>query len=303
MDPAPALARRPLGRTGLVVSALGLGCGPLGDAALSEREADDLVGLALELGVTLFDTAPSYGASEARLGDALARRGARAREGAVLVTKGGYGVPGVADWTPQVVAAGARRALEVLRVDALDVFLLHSCDDATLARGDLVEALVRLRDEGLVRAVGYAGDGAALAWAAACPAIDVVECSVSYLDRAALDAAVPAAVARGAGVLGKRALATAPWASAARPVAFDRGLYWDRLAAMGVAAPEPDEAIERLFVRYAVGAPGVAAALAGTRSRAHLEALVRAAASAPLPPAARGDARWAAVGRGWPGVV
>lgn len=86
---------RPLGRTGLEVSAIGLGCGPLGAPGLTERDAEALVDAALALGITLFDTAPSYGPSEERLGRTLERH----RDRVVLSTKVGYGVDGVPDWT------------------------------------------------------------------------------------------------------------------------------------------------------------------------------------------------------------
>ena len=126
------VAKRKLGATGLEVSVLGLGAGPLGDARLSEAEVDALVGSALDQGVTLFDTAPSYGASEARLGRALAAR----RHEAVLVTKGGYGVEGVADWTGDVIRLGIDAALASPR-DGRDRRVpapLLRCDDARSRR-------------------------------------------------------------------------------------------------------------------------------------------------------------------------
>ena len=91
---------RQLGDTGLTVSAVALGCGALGDARLSERESERLVLGALDLGVTLFDSARSYGLSEERLGRIL-----RGRE-AVRSTKGGYGIEGASDWSPEAVLGG-----------------------------------------------------------------------------------------------------------------------------------------------------------------------------------------------------
>jgi aryl-alcohol dehydrogenase-like predicted oxidoreductase len=89
--------RRPLGSTGLNVAPLGLGGGPLGDLGLADADAARVIDAALDAGVDLIDTAPSYGASEDRLGRALRGR----RDQVVLVTKGGYGVPGVPDWSPR----------------------------------------------------------------------------------------------------------------------------------------------------------------------------------------------------------
>src|SRR5262249_39743918 len=104
---------RSLGRTRLRVSPLGVGCGPMGGASVDGRDAHGLVDAPLSLDLTVFDTAPSYGESEARLGRALAGR----RDGVVIVTKCGYGVPGVDDWTPECIARGVDRTLERLRTD------------------------------------------------------------------------------------------------------------------------------------------------------------------------------------------
>ena len=260
---------------------IGLGCGPLGDASLSDDEATRLVHAALDLGVRVFDTAPSYGTSEARLGRAL--RGRRAS--ATLVTKGGYGVPGVADWTPEVIARGVDRALAVMETEYLDVFLLHSCGP----RDDLIAPLVEAREAGKVRAIGYAGDGDPLAWAMRCDAFDVVECSVNVVDCAALDV-----VASGARmVLGKRSLANAPWSWSARPARDDAAAYWDRW--------QPLRYDEETIVRFAAHAPGVTTSLFGTRRPERLEAIVRHAAKGPLDPA-RVDAIRDA-GRRFPPIV
>lgn len=178
--------RRPLGSTGLHIAPLGLGGGPLGDLGISDADAARVIDAALDAGVDLIDTAPSYGASEDRLGQALRGR----RDQVVLVTKGGYGVPGVPDWSPAVIARGVDQALARLATDHLDVFLLHSCDRARLEVGDLLEPLVAARAAGKVRAIGYAGDGDALAWAVRCPALDVVECSVNLVDQRALADAI-----------------------------------------------------------------------------------------------------------------
>ncbi len=276
------LERRALGRTGLTVSALGLGCGPLGDAALGDAEATHLVHAALDLGVNVFDTAPSYGASETRLARALTGQ----RHAAVLVTKGGYGVPGVADWTPECLTRGVERALRVLCTDTLDVFLLHSCDAARLRRGDLEEPLVRAREAGKVRAIGYSGDGDALdvaiAWAER-GVFDVLECSVNLVDRGALTRL--ARLGGRAGVLAKRPLANAAWAHGSeRDERADRREYARRFAALLRATDTPlGLPIDELCVRFAAHAPGASCALLGTSRRAGLERAVELARLGPLP--------------------
>ena len=152
---------RPLGNTGLHVSALGFGAGPLGDGELSEHASEVILRTAIENGVTVFDTAPSYGASEARLGRVLKSLGAAERDRLVVVTKGGYGVEGVEDWTPEVIARGIEQA--TTRLGRVDVFLLHSCPLERLVVGDLFEPLEAARKAGTIRAIGYSGDGSPLA--------------------------------------------------------------------------------------------------------------------------------------------
>lgn len=268
--------RRRLGSTDIEVPALGLGCGALGDGRMSDRDAAALVDHAFERGVFLFDTARSYGASEERLGRALDGR----RDGAVIVTKGGYGVEGAADWTPEAIRLGIEGALRRLRTDRLDVFLLHSCPMDTLAREDLLGELDRAKERGAIRLRGYSGENEELAWAVRSGRIDVVECSVSLFDRASLDGVVAEAAARGVGVLAKRPLGNAPWRWDSEPEAHDVRLAWLRARAMRLD-PAP-LAWAEAALRFSAFAPGVSCALVGTGSAAHLDEAAAAVAAGPL---------------------
>ncbi len=293
------LPKRALGRTGLEVSALGFGAGPLGDVRMSEHGADALVGAALDHGITMFDSAPSYGSSEERLGRALGPR----RRDVILATKGGYGVSGVPDWTGEVLRLGIEAALTRLRTDVIDVFILHSCDAATLERDDLFTALARAKQAGKIRAAGYSGENHALSVAIRCGQFDVVECSVSPFDRGVLDWAIPDAAARGLGVLAKRPLANGAWQHASAPEAPDVRSYWERSRALAID-PAPLSWPE-LCVRFAVFAAGVTSALVGTSRAAHLAEAVAAVAAGPLDGAlrARVDHAWKNHGAHWPGVI
>jgi aryl-alcohol dehydrogenase-like predicted oxidoreductase len=290
---------RTLGATGIEVPVLGLGAGPLGDARLDEAAVDMLVARALDLGVTLFDTAPSYGTSEARLGRALGPR----RHEAVIVTKGGYGVDGVADWTGDVIRLGIDAALRRLATDVIDVFLLHSCDAATLGRDDILGELERAKAAGKIRACGYSGENEALAAAVSSRRFDVVECSVSPFDRNSLTGPVGAAAAAGLGVLAKRTLANAAWRHVSAPEASDVRVYWERARAMAID-PSP-LAWPELSLRFAAYAGGVSTALLGTASAHHLADACDAVRRGPLDAeiSARLADAWRAHGRDWPGVI
>jgi aryl-alcohol dehydrogenase-like predicted oxidoreductase len=266
----------PLGATGLTVSRLGLGAGHLG--GLTPAAVGDLLAHAADLGLTLIDTAPGYGASEERIGEALA--GQRARW--VISTKGGYGVDGVADWTGEVITRGIDQALRRLRTDWLDVFHLHSCPLETLRRDDLHAALAAARAAGKIRVAAYSGENDALAAAVAMATFGSVQCSVNACDQRALHAQIPAAAARGVGVIGKRPLANAPWRWATRPVGDYAEVYWARRQQMGLAADDaPTEA--DTYLRFAAFAPNVSAVIVGTTQPAHLAAAAATLARGPLP--------------------
>jgi len=289
---------RRLGATGLIVSELGFGAGPLGDPALEDAAAERLVRAAVDLGVTLIDTAPSYGRSEARIGAAL--RGLRSR--VLLSTKLGYGVPGVPDWTGPCITAGVDAALARLGTAWLDIAHLHSCPRDVLERGDVIEALDDAVRAGKVRVPAYSGDGDALAWAIDSGRFSVVQCSVNLADQRALDAAIPRANHLGVGVLAKRPLANFAWRHAARPEAADRAAYWDRLRAMDLPPPGVDPADHAL--RFVLAQP-IAAALVGTTDLAHLRAAIESAGRGPLDDAALAQAREAFRGhdQGWNSVI
>jgi aryl-alcohol dehydrogenase-like predicted oxidoreductase len=149
-----SLVPRGFGDTGLVVSPLGFGAGEIGDAQLDEHEAETLLRTAVELGVTLIDTARSYGLSEQRIGRYLAP----IRDRVVLSTKIGYGIDGVPDWTAECIARGIERALGLLATDRIDIVHLHSCPVEILARGEVIAALLAARDAGKLRCAAYSGD-------------------------------------------------------------------------------------------------------------------------------------------------
>jgi aryl-alcohol dehydrogenase-like predicted oxidoreductase len=286
--------RRPLGATGLSVSAVGLGAGRIGGLENAEADVDRLIGRALDLGVTLIDSARSYGLSEERLGRALQGR----RESVVLSTKVGYGIDGIADWTGPSVAAGVDEALQRLRTDRIEIVHLHSCSREVLEGGGVVEALVRAVQAGKVRVAAYSGEGEALLWALRSGVFGTVQCSVSVVDQGAL-AAVSEAQSKGIGVLAKRPLGNAPWRFEARPAEPDVAEAWDRFR--GLRLERAALSWSALFARFAAFVPGVSAILLGTANPAHLEDVAAAVEEGPIGEAqltslrasfAREGARW-----------
>ena len=277
---------RPLGDTGLTVSILGFGGGPLGEARLDEGGARALVDHALARGITLFDTARSYGASEARLGRALAS----ARDRVVISTKVGYGVEGHEDWTGPCVVAGVHRALRELATDRLDVVHLHSCPAHVLRRDDVLRAVEDVLRDGHARVAAYSGEEEDLAVALATGIFRVVQRSVSPWDPHGARRPIP----DGVGVLAKRPLANACWRPLPPDAGPDRLEYRRRFEAMALERDDWPE----VALRYAAFAPTVSATLIGTGSRGHLDAAIDAVGKGPLDAEVRGaiEARIEAAG-------
>lgn len=287
---------RPLGQTGLNVSAVGFGAMHF-DGLADEAAVGALLNGVLDLGITLIDTARGYGRSEERIGQHLAHR----RQEFVLSTKFGYGVDGVPDWTYPCIVQGVERALRLMRTEVIDIGHLHSCPLHILERGEVSEALADCVKAGKLRVAAYSGENAELAHALADGRFASVQASLSLCDRA--NAPLLAGEHR-KGVLVKRALAALAWTRPQRPDDHCEGQYWDRWQAMALTdlgLPWPEIAL-----RWAVHQPGVSSLLLGSQRIANLRAGIAAVARGPLPAdvLAQLDAAWQrAGGAGWAGIV
>ncbi|MET8263733.1 aldo/keto reductase [Micromonospora arida] len=196
---------RTLGRSGITVSAIGMGCwaigGPLWDddgqpfgwGEVDDAESIRTIHRALDLGVTLFDTASNYGAghSERILGQALAGR----RDSVVIATKFGnvseestrraLGT----DASPAFAVRSLEDSLRRLGTDHVDLYQLHLNALPVPAALDLVDTLEALVDQGKIRAYGWSTDDPASAevFAAAGPHCAAIQHDESVLrDNAAV---------------------------------------------------------------------------------------------------------------------
>jgi aryl-alcohol dehydrogenase-like predicted oxidoreductase len=292
------MQKRPFGTTGLEVSVVGLGAGGLGADHVSDETAQELLEGALDAGVTLIDTARSYGLSEERIGKYIGYR----RSEFVLSTKGGYGAEMVDDWTHAAVTRGIERALRTLRTDLLDVFLLHSCPRDTALRDDITEALERARDAGKVRVIGYSGEGDALSACVRSSRFAAVECSVNLFDQRNLASIIPSADSRGLGVIAKRPLANAVWRMTSWPT-DEHVEYWQRMQAMQLVPPS-GEWLD-MAMRWSAFAPGVSSAIVGTSDLGHLHEAIGAVERGDLEADVRSriETAFAAKDRDWAGKV
>ena len=267
----------PFGSTGLWVSRLGYGAGPLGDGRIQDEDADRILHTVFDSGITLFDTARGYGFSEARIGRFVEGR----RDQVVLSTKVGYDIPGYENWSPEIINAGITAALKALRTDVIDIVHLHSCPRDVLEHGGVVEALLKEKERGRIRVAAYSGDNDALEWVLAQGLLDAVQCSINLADQRAIQTALPLAIKGGHGVIAKRPLANAPWRFTERPRGEYCEEYWVRLQKMGLDAgawswPE-------LAIRFAAFLPGVHSIIAGSTNLHHVQANVEWVQKGPLP--------------------
>ncbi|WP_275465385.1 aldo/keto reductase [Streptomyces noursei] len=291
----PPHGPRRLGRSGVTVPPLGLGCAPLGNLyrAVPEARARAVVRTALATGAHYFDTAPHYGVglSEERLGRAL--RGLD-RSGYVLSTKVGRRLrplaPGerpagegfvatpararVRDLTRAGIRATLEASLTRLGVAAVDVVYLHDVEHHLREVYETgYPALAELRAEGTVRAIGFGmNHSGVLARLVADLDVDVVLCAGRWtlLEQTAATDLLPVCARRGTsvvvgGVYNSGLLADptpgAPYDYApAPPEVLARAR---RLAAVCAAFDVP---LKAAALRFPFGHPAVAAAVVGAAS-------------------------------------
>jgi len=158
------MEKRLLGKSGLEVSALGLGCMGLSygyGTPTDKQDAIKLIHKAYELGVTFFDSAEAYGpfTNEALLGEALAPF----RKEIVIATKFGFPegkVNSGLDSTPKNIRNVAEAALKRLRTDVIDLYYQHRVDP-NVPIEDVAGTVKDLIQEGKVKYFGMSEAGAA----------------------------------------------------------------------------------------------------------------------------------------------
>lgn len=274
---------RPLGRTGLQVSAVGLGLVKLGRTMglkhpgvielPDDATATRLLETARSLGVNLLDTAPAYGVSEERLGALLAAGVAGGRDAFVISTKAGEEFDGERshfDFSPAAITASVERSLRRLRTDRVDVVLLHLGpeDQRTIAASGALEALAALKRQGKVRAIGASTRTVEGAREAMDRGADVLMVTYNPRDTAE-GAAIDEAARRGVGIVLKKALLSGHLGELATLAP----------AELAAAGGDPVGACMRFALAGERGR-GVASVIVGTTNPLHLEQNVRAAEAA-----------------------
>ncbi len=288
----------PLGESGLMVSVVGVGCNAFGsriDAEQTQAVAD----AALEHGITLFDTADSYGdgASEELLGRALGSR----RDEVVVATKFGMGEHDAEHWGAHGSRRYVRRAVEAslrrLGTDYIDLYQLHRPDPITPIE-ETLQAMSELVAEGKVRYLGSSNLSAWQVvdadWVARTGGLQRFVSSqneYSLYNRAAEAELVPACESVGVGILPYFPLAyglltgkyrrgeaapegsrLAASAQASRLAAAD----WGRIEALEAYAAQREVSLLTLAIGGLAAQPGVASVISGATRPEQIAANVEA---------------------------
>jgi aryl-alcohol dehydrogenase-like predicted oxidoreductase len=299
------MERRNLGQSGLLVSAIGLGCNNFG-GRIGLEETRAVVHKAIDLGITLLDTADTYGergGSETLMGQVLGDR----RKDIVLATKFGNPMDDVG-----VKKGGARRyimtavedSLRRLRTDWIDLYQIHGFDPLTPIE-ETLRALDDLVHQGKVRYIGCSNFPAwrvtEAHWTARTLGLNrFVSCQDEYslIVRDAEASLMPAARAAGMGLLPYFPLASglltgkyrrnAPMPAGARLTATqrlaDRYLTernWQIVEHLEAFCAARQISLLELAFGWLLARPGIASVIAGATKPEQLEANVAAAAWKP----------------------
>lgn len=290
---------RSLGRTGLRVSAMGIGAGGpsrLGqrDNLRSETESVALALQALDAGVNFIDTAEAYGTEEI-VGKAVAQRD---RGQIIISSKKRLRNENI---TREQLNSGLRDSLRRLQTDYIDVYHLHGMrpQQYDYYANEIVPEMQNLQQQGLIRFIGVTEHWnddlrhAMLRRALADGLFDVIMVGFNLLNQGAREAVLHDALAKDIGVLimfaVRRALSQPDKLKAtlqaliasgeleAGDIDLENPLGF--LLEDGAAVSIPDAAY-----RFCLAEAGAHVILSGTGNPAHLEANLRSFAAPPLPP-------------------
>ncbi|HEX3245382.1 MAG TPA: aldo/keto reductase [Chloroflexota bacterium] len=311
---------RPLGKTGLSISEIGVGCG--GTSGLMGRgtpeQRREVVARALELGINYFDTAPAYDGtrSETGLGETLKELGARA----IIGTKVRLEPSQLSD-IPAAVATSVEGSLRRLQVETIDLIQVHNRPALELRRWDhdalgiqellgprgVVESMERLREQGKVRHIGFTAIGEVPAFDALLESdrLETVQSYFNLLNPSAgmhvpvgfrgadYGTVIDRAGARGMGVLVIRALAAGALTSLSSLHPLAGG--WSQRAAHEVEADRvrahalswllegTNDSITQVALRFALTKPETSTVLVGFSDVDQVDEACAASGKPPIP--------------------
>ena len=189
----PGFRYKTLGKTGLKVTTVGMGCMITSDGSVVERAAD--------LGITYFDTARGYqsGNNERMVGAALKRK----RKDVTLATKS-------AAKTKEEALQELDTSLKTLGTDHVDIWFLHGKNSPAEVTGDLIEAQQMAKKAGKIRFAGVSthnGQKELLPFLARNPNIDVILTAYNFTMEPFMEGVIEEAAQAGKGIVAMKVMA------------------------------------------------------------------------------------------------
>ena len=266
------MQKRKLGKTGLMVSRLGVGLSEIGSQLTisEESRAAEVLNVALDNEINFLDTAACYGISEELIGRTISNR----RKEFFLSTKAGHAVGDNAgqSWTYQTVQDSIDRSLRRMKTEHIDIVHLHSCDVDTLQKGDVIQALQDAKQAGKTRFIGYSGDNDSAMWAVKSGFFDTLQTSFNIVDQKARVGLLKQAREKGMGIIVKRPIANAVWGADQSPSAY-ASEYFRRYKVMIQKGSQPDGRQEHpimLALGFVLAHDEADTAIVGTSSPQHM---------------------------------
>lgn len=257
------MEKRKFGKTEMEVSVLGFGGAEIGfNPRQTQDEVNQLLNSALDSGLNLIDTAAGYLKSEQMIGEAVSKR----RKEFYLITKCGA-LDGFtrSDWSAKGILETIETSLKNLQTDYLDIAQLHSCDREILERGEANEGLLRAREKGYTRYIGYSGDNEDARYALEINVFDSFQTSVNIADQTPIDTNIKLALEKEIGVIAKRPIANAVWRHASKPSESYHHEYWDRIQKLKFDfLSQSLEEATATALRFTMSIPGVHTMIVGT---------------------------------------
>lgn len=301
------------------VSEIGFGCSRLGgvfSGSGGREETLTVLRKALDAGITFFDTADMYsqGEAEALLGQAF--RGQR--EKVIIATKGGYCLPAQRklisrikplvkplikalglkrenlpqsvsgalsqDFSPSYLVQAVEGSLRRLNTDYIDLYQLHSPPAEVIMRGEFVETLDGLKQQGKIRHWGIAAD--CVEDAALClkhHAVASLQMPFGLLDLEALDSVLECAGQKGIGVIARGCFGGGLLKESLTEAELKAQTpKWPQILAFRQIAAQQNRSILEMALQFALRSPAISVTLLGMRTESHLTENLHYYAASPL---------------------
>lgn len=312
---------RRLGSTGLDVSEIGLGTYPLSGAVftkgsywegpnayghVSAKEVRETILHGLELGLNFIDTAPVYGQAEKVIGETV-----REKDGIIIETKvGEYTAPGdvlARDFSENQIRQSVANSKRLLGLETIEVLLLHSPVPEEFGRGEPMDVLCRLKDEGEVRFIGISVNDGEIQESLdliRTGKVDVLQVAFNLLQPEMAEEVFPLARAEGVGIVvrvplgsgfltghigGNHTFADDDYRSSIPRENIVR--LADRAKAFQFLVGDEAETLIEAALRYTVSFDAVSTVIAGAMNREELRQNLAASDKGPLSSAALEEIR------------